>query len=122
MPGTSKRRAVPRGAILLGLLLYAGAFVSAAAMVVPAAAPVAIPRWVYLLYALALTILATGLLQRRRWAWFAALAFVAINGYYLLLGIAMRGQNRIIGLTILALAAAYLLWPGVRAVYLTRDT
>ena len=121
-PRSDKRRAAPRGVILLSLLLYAGAFVSAvAAAVIPATTLGGLPRWVYLLYALVLTVLATGLLRRRRWAWFAALAFVAINGYYLLLGTAERGQNSIVGLTILAVVAAYLLWPGVRSVYLSRD-
>ena len=122
LPGSSRRRAAPRGVIVLSLLLYTGAFISAAAAaVVPADVLRGLPRWIYLLYALVLTVLATGLLRRRRWAWFAALTFVAINGYYLLLGIAERGQNSIVGLTILTVIAAYLLWPGVRSVYLRRD-
>ena len=117
-----KRRAVPRGVIVLGLLLYVGAFVSAVVAVAPAGALANLPRWVYLLYALVLAILATGLLRRRRWSWFAMLAFVATNGYYLLLGTAQRGQNSIVALTILAIVAAYLFWPGVRSAYLERDT
>ena len=117
-----KRRALPRGVILLGLLLYSAAFVLAAAgIIAPAAAFPGLPRWVYLLYALVLGVLATGLLRRRRWAWLAMLAFSVVNGYYLLLGTAERGQNSIVGLTILAIVTAYLLWPGVRAVYLRRD-
>ena len=117
-----KRRAVPRGVIVLGLLLYVGAFVSAVVAAAPAGALANLPRWVYLLYALVLAILATGLLRRRRWAWFAMLAFVATNAYYLLLGTAQRGQNTIVALTILAIVAAYLFWPGVRSAYLERDT
>ncbi len=116
-----KRRAVPRGVIVLGLLLYVGAFVSAVVAAAPAGALANLPRWVYLLYALVLAILATGLLRRRRWAWFAMLAFVATNTYYLLLGTAQRGQNTIVALTILAIVAAYLFWPGVRSAYLERD-
>ncbi len=116
-----KRRKTPRGVLLLGLLLYAGAFVSAAAgLVVPDDLLAGVPRWVLLLGALACAILATGLVRRRRWAWFATLAFVAVNAYYLLLGTATRGQNTIVGTTVLAVAAGYLLWPKVRATFLHR--
>ena len=118
-----KRHATPRGVVALAMLLYLAALVSAAAaLVVPAEMLAGLPRWIPLLGALASAILATGLVRRRRWAWFAALVFVAVNGYYLLLATAQRGQNRLLGLTILAVVAAYLLWPGVRSVYLRRDT
>jgi hypothetical protein len=114
-----QRRKTPRGVLVLGLLLYAGAFVSAAAgLVVPADLLAGVPRWVLLLGALACAILATGLVRRRRWAWFATLTFVAVNAYYLLLGTATRGQNTIVGTTILAIVAGYLLWPKVRAAFL----
>ncbi len=115
------RGKLPRGIIVLGALLYAGAFVSfAAGAIVPGAVLAGLPRWVLLFGALACAILATGLLRRRRWAWFAALAFVVVNAYYLLLGAAERGQNTLVGGTILAVVAAYLLWPGVRSAFLAR--
>lgn len=104
---------------MLGLLLYAGALVSLAAAVVLGTPQLSgIPRWVPLLGALVLTVIATGLFRRRRWAWFSMLMFLGVSGFYLLRATAERGQNSIIGLTILALIAGYLLWPGVRAVYL----
>lgn len=120
-PQAKKRIAVPRGVIVLGLLLYIGAIAAAAvAVAIPAAMLAGVPRWVFALGALALTVLATGLFRRRRWAWYATLSFVAVNAYYLLLGTAQRGQNTIVGATLLAAVAAYLLWPGVRAAFLRR--
>jgi len=117
--GRDERRAVPRGVIVLGLLLYTIAFISVAvALFIPA---VGLPRWILLLYGLATATLATGLFRRRRWAWFSMLAFVLVNGYYLLLGTAQRGQNTAVGLTVLAVIAAYLLWPGVRGAYLEQQ-
>jgi hypothetical protein len=119
--GRRQGRAVPRGVIVLGLLLYAGALVSAAAgAVLSPAALAGIPRWVPLLGGLVLAILATGLFRRRRWAWYSMLAFIVVSGFYLLRGTAERGQNTIVGLTILSIIAAYLLWPKVRSVYLNQ--
>lgn len=116
MSSKHERRPVPRGVIVLGLLLYVIAFMSVG---VAAAIPeVGVPRGILLLYAAATATLATGLFRRRRWAWFSTLAFVLVNGYYLLLGTAQRGQNTAIGLTVLAVVAGYLLWPGVRGAYL----
>ena len=101
---------------MLGLLLYAGAFVSLAAAVVLGTPELhGVPRWVPLLGALVLMVLATGLFRRRRWAWFSMLTFVGVSAFYLLRATAERGQNTIIGLTILALIAGYLMWPGVRS-------
>ena len=109
------------GVILLGVLLYTGAGVVAlAGLVVPAANLSGLPRGLLLLYALVLGILATGLLRRRRWAWFAMLAFVVVNGYYLLLGAAAFGQNIAFGLGLLAAIATYLLSPGARSAFLKR--
>lgn len=121
-PEKRRRRAVPRGVILLGLLLYAGAFVLLATAVVLGTAQMnGVPRWVPLLGALVLVVLATGLFRRRRWAWFSMLAFVGVSAFYLLRATAERGQNSIVGLTILAVIAGYLLGPGVRMVYLKGD-
>lgn len=118
-PEKRRRRAVPRGVIMLGLLLYAGAFVSLATGVVLGTAQLnGVPRWVPLLGALVLVVLATGLFRRRRWAWFSMLAFVGVSAFYLLRATAERGENSIVGLTILAVIAGYLLGPGVRMVYL----
>lgn len=104
---------------MLGLLLYAGAFVSLAAAVVLGTPELnGVPRWIPLLGALVLVVIATGLFRRRRWAWFSMLMFLGISAFYLLRATAERGQNSIIGLTILALITGYLLWPGVRTVYL----
>ena len=120
-PKATKRIVVPRGVIVLGLMLYIGAIVAAAvAVAIPVSMLSGVPRWIFGLGALALTVLATGLFRRRRWAWYATLSFVAVNAYYLLLGTAQRGQNTIVGATILAAVAAYLLWPGVRGAFLRR--
>lgn len=116
-----KRRRLPRGVIVLSFLFYAGAFLSIiVALAVPDALLNGLPRWVPLAGAVAIGTLATGLLRRRRWAWFATLAFVAVNAYYLLLGLTLRGQNTLVGGTVLAVVAGYLLWPGVRAAFLRR--
>ncbi len=121
-PKPPEGRAVPRGMIVLGLLLYAGALISAAAGLVLGVAELdGVPRWVPLLGAVVLAILATGLFRRRRWAWFSMLAFVGVSAFYLLRATAERGENTIIGLTILALIAGYLLGPRVRTMYLTDD-
>ena len=120
-PGVKQVPKLPRGVIVLGLLLYCGSVISLmAGAVVPAELLAGLPRWVLLFEALVCAILATGLLLRRRWAWFAALAFVAVNAYYLVLGAAERGQNTLVGGTLLAIVAAYLLRPGVRSIFLQR--
>ncbi len=118
-PEEATTRRLPRGVILLALLLYGGAFVSAAAgLVVPAVMLAGVPRWVLLLSGLVTGTLATGLLLGRRWAWFSTLAFIAVNAYYLALGTIQRGQNMLLGGTVMALVAGYLLWPSVRAFFL----
>jgi hypothetical protein len=100
-------------------VLYTGAFVSAvAALVAPAELLGSVPRWIVLLGAFLTATLPTGLLLRQRWAWFATLAFVAVNAYYLFLGATVRGDNILIGGSVLAVVAGYLLWPDVRAAFL----
>ena len=108
---------LPRGIIVLGFLLYAGACIS---LLAGAVASTGLPRGVLLFGAVVCAILATGLLLRRRWAWFAALAFVAVNTYYLILAAAERGQNPVVGAIVLSGIAVYLLRPGVRSIFLQR--
>ena len=79
-------------------------------------------RGLYLCYGLLIGILATGLLRRRRWAWFSTLAFLIISAYYVLLTTPLNAGNAVVGLSVIAASAAYLLWPGVRAAYLQRES
>ena len=118
----AKPARLPRGVIVLGLLLYAGAFVSpVVGAVVPARLLAGQSRPLYLCYGLLIAILATGLLRRRRWAWFSTLAFVAINAYYLVSEALIGARNTVFALSILAVIGAYLLWPNVRAAYTKRE-
>lgn len=103
--------------IVIALLLYLGAAALVAAAALPDTALGGVPRWALLMAAAAQAVLATGLFRKRRWAWFGALAFAAVNAFYLYRGI-FQGQNQIVGLTLLALLAGYLLLPRVRDVYL----
>lgn len=117
----SNRRTIrpPWGVIALALALYGSACMAlAAALIVRTDRLADLPRWVLVFGALVTTILATGLMGRRRWAWFASLAFVAVNAVYLLLGAAVLGENALAGGVLLALVAAYLLRPQIRAVFL----
>ncbi len=115
----SARSRLPRGIILLALVLYTGAFLSAvAALVTRPNLLGSVPSWILPLGAFLTATLATGLLMRRRWAWFGTLAFVAVNAYYLFLGATVRGDNILISGSVLAVVAGYLLWPGVRAAFL----
>jgi uncharacterized membrane protein len=115
----SERTKVPRGVIFLGLMLYMGGLISAATgLVLSADALNGLPRWVPLTGSIVLMVLATGLFRRRRWAYLSMLSFILVSAFYLLRGTAERGENTIVGLTILAIIAAYLLWPKVRSVYL----
>jgi hypothetical protein len=107
---------------MLGLLFYVGAFISImAALVIPAGKLVGQSQAIYLLYGLLMGVLATGLLRRRRWAWFSTLAFLAINAYYVRATTALHAGNTVVSLSLIAITAAYLLWPGVRAAFLQRE-
>ncbi len=118
----STRQRVPRGALVLGLLFYIGAFVSImAGLVIPPSKLVGQSRAIYLLYGVLIGILATGLLRRRRWAWFSTLAFLVINAYYVRVITPLDTWSTVVSLSLIAIAAAYLLWPGVRAAFLQRD-
>lgn len=120
-PALVAKQPVPRGVIVIALLLYLGAAALVAAAALPATALGGVPRWALLMAAAAQAVLATGLFRKRRWAWFGALAFAAVNAYYLYRGV-FQGQNQIVGLTLLALMAGYLLLPRVRDVYLQSQT
>ncbi len=115
---STPKQPVPRGVILIGVLLYLGATVLIATTALPNSYLLGIPRLIIALGAVASGVLATGLFRKRRWAWFGALAFALVNAYYLYLRLFHNGQNEIIGLTLLALMIGYLLLPHVRKVYL----
>jgi hypothetical protein len=110
---------LPRGIILLAVLLWIGAFFTAGIMLVPTATlqQFNLPRSLLLVGALALSMLGYGLIRLRRWAWIATLLFIFINGYTLVL-FALEGTVQFAGLGLLIVAAVYLLWPSTRARFL----
>src|SRR6476660_14040 len=117
------RQRVPRGVIVLGLLFYIGAFVSImAGLVIPMSKLVGQSRAMYILYGVLIGILATGLLRRRRWAWFSTLAFLVINAYYVRVITPLDTASTVVSLSLIAFTAAYLLWPGVRAAFLQHNS
>lgn len=114
------QRRVPRGVILIGVLLIVGAFfVGGMGLLVPdlALASIGVPRSLMLVGALITGLLAYGLLRVRRWAWAATLSFLVVNAYFLLLSALVIGTTQYFGFGLLLLAAAYLLLPSVRAVF-----
>jgi hypothetical protein len=117
------RQRVPRGVIVLGLLFYIGAFVSImAGLVIPMSKLVGQSRAMYILYGVLIGILATGLLRRRRWAWFSTLAFLVVNAYYVRVITPLDTASTVVSLSLIAFTAAYLLWPGVRAAFLQHNS
>ncbi|GAC1354073.1 MAG: hypothetical protein NVSMB42_11380 [Herpetosiphon sp.] len=117
-PPKSGRQRAPWGIIVIAVLLYLGAAIMIATSALPSSYLARLPKWVFYVGAFALAGLATGLFQKRRWAWYGTLSFVVVNGFYLYRGVFVLGQNQIVGLTILALMMGYLLLPSVRAVFL----
>lgn len=117
------RRRVPRGVLLIAVLLIAGAFfVGGLGALVPdrALEDVGVPRSLMLVGALITALLAYGLLRMRRWAWAATLSFLVVNAYFLLLSALVVGTTQYIGFATLLLLGAYLLLPGVRAAFWRR--
>lgn len=114
------QRRVPRGVILIALLLIVGAFfVGGLGTLVPTETltEVGVPRSLMLVGALVTGLLAYGLLRMRRWAWAATLSFLIVNAYFLLLSAIVIGTTQYIGFALLILIAAYLLLPSVRAAF-----
>lgn len=119
-PAERPQRRVPRGVILIGVLLIVGTFfVGGLGLLVPdeALAAIGVPRSLMLVGALITGVLAYGLLRVRRWAWAATLSFLIVNAYFLLLSALVVGTTQYVGFGLLLLLAAYLLLPGVRAVF-----
>ena len=115
------RRRAPRGIIIIGMLLIVAAFfVGGVGTLFPSATLESFgqPRSLLLVGALVTAVLAYGLLRLRRWAWFATLSFVFVNAYFLLLGARVDGSVQYPGLIVLLMVGAYMLLPGVRAVFL----
>ena len=115
-----QQRRLPRGVIVIATLLFIGAFFSCGIMLVPAQTlqEFNLPRSLLFVGAVATGVLGYGLLRLRRWAWGAALGFVFVNAYFLILGALAGGGVQIVGLGILALTAGYLFLPRVRAAFL----
>ncbi len=111
---------LPRGVIVLTLLLWVGAFISAGVTLVPTSTleQFNLPRSMLLVYALALGVLGYGLIQLRRWAWIATILFVFVNINFLLLIAFDQGTPQYVGLAVLVAAVAYLLRPTIRARFL----
>ncbi len=114
------QRPIPRGVIVIASVLLVGAFFSAGTMLIPSQTlqEFNLPRSLLLVGALATGALGYGLLRLRRWAWLATLAFTFVNAYFLVLRTLIDGRVQFTGLGILAVMAAYLLLPGVRAAFL----
>ncbi len=115
-----QQRRLPRGIIIIASLLFIGAFFSCGIMLAPTTTlqEFNLPRSLLLVGALATGVLGYGLLRLRRWAWGAALGFVFVNAYFLILGALAGGGVQVVGLSILALTALYLFLPHVRAAFL----
>ena len=111
---------LPRGVIVLALLLWVGAFISAGVTLVPTATleQFNLPRSMLLVYALALAVLGYGLIRLRRWAWIATILFVFVNINFLLLIAFDQGTPQYVGLALLVAAVVYLLRPTIRARFL----
>lgn len=106
---------LPRGIILIAILLWTGAFFTAGMMLVPTATldQFNLPRSLLFVGALALSVLGYGLVRLRRWAWISTILFIFVNGYSLLL-YALEGTYQFIGLGLLIAVAVYLFRPGIR--------
>jgi membrane associated rhomboid family serine protease len=114
-------RRLPRGVLLMAVLLWIGAFFSASMMLVPEATleEFNLPRSLFFVGALATGLLGYGLIRLRRWAWISTLMFVFINGYFIILNALVDASVQIVGLVILIVAAVYLFRPHVRERFLT---
>jgi hypothetical protein len=110
---------LPRGVIIIAVLLWLGAFFTAGVMLVPTATleQENLPRSLLLVGALALAVLGYGLIRLRRWAWIATILVAFVNGYFLLLN-ALEGSSQFAGLLVLIAMVAYLIQPRVRARFL----
>jgi hypothetical protein len=110
---------LPRGVIIIAVLLWLGAFFTAGVMLVPTATleQENLPRSLLLVGALALAVLGYGLIRLRRWAWIATILVAFVNGYFLLLN-ALEGSSQFAGLLVLIAMVAYLIQPRVRTRFL----
>ncbi len=115
----SDKDRLPRGIILIAVLLWTGAFFTAGMMLVPTTTldQFNLPRSLLFVGALALSILGYGLVRLRRWAWIAAILFIFVNGYSLLL-YALEGTVQFVGLGLLIVIAVYLFRPAIRSRFL----
>ncbi len=75
---------LPRGVIIIAVLLWLGAFFTAGVMLVPTATleQENLPRSLLLVGALALAVLGYGLIRLRRWAWIATILLAFVNGSF----------------------------------------
>lgn len=119
-PKPEAKDKLPRGVIMIALLLWVGAFFTAGVMLVPTATleQFDLPRSLLLVGALALAVLGYGLIRLRRWAWIAAILVAFVNGYFLLLIALDQGTSQFAGLLVLVAMVAYLLQPRIRARFL----
>ena len=110
---------LPRGVIIIAVLLWLCAFFTAGVMLVPTATleQENLPRSLLLVGALALAVLGYGLIRLRRWAWIATILVAFVNGYFLLLN-ALEGSSQFAGLLVLIAMVAYLIQPRVRTRFL----
>jgi hypothetical protein len=117
---TKDKDRLPRGIILITVLLWTGAFFTAGIMLVPTAtlAQFNLPRSLLLVGALALAVLGYGLIRGRRWGWIATLLFIFVNGYSIVVNALAGGTLQYVGLLVLIAAAVYLLRPNIRARFL----
>lgn len=118
-PKKSPEERLPRGVILIAVLLWVSAFFTAGITLVPAATlqEFNLSRSLLLVSGLALAVLGYGLIRLRRWAWIATILIAFVNGYTLFL-IALDGTVQLPGLLVLVAMVVYLLQPKVRARFL----
>jgi hypothetical protein len=110
---------VPRGVIIIAVLLWVGALIPAGITLAPTATleQFNLPRSMLLVGALALAVLGYGLIRLRRWAWIATILIAFVNGYFLLLN-ALQGSSQFAGLLVLVAMVVYLVQPRVRTRFL----
>lgn len=118
-----RRPPIPRGVILIALVLVAGVLlVGGVATLFPSAALAGVPRSLLLFGAAIFGFLAYGLLRMRRWAWGATLAFVVVQLSFLVLNALQFGSVSFGGLLVLLAIGAYMIQPRIREAFLRRDT
>ena len=114
----------PRGIYVVALLLFlTGGLLLLAALILPLTGmnvmgASVVPWYLYVLYAGYFLAVGWGLWAGRRWAYLAALLMCVVLAFYQLRSAIVLGRNALFQVLVLATIFAYLVRPGVRAVFL----